>query len=174
MPVRLLVVALLFLALPFDARAQIWEGPLEIRLSPNAPGAGQSVDALLPVDGCFHGGPSYLPERTVVTRSGAAITMDLHAYWGIGCFSAGDPVMTWTVPVSLGTLAAGTYTLAARYIPVDLPGSPPFQELTRTVVVEGNAAVPLPLGSPAALGVLGGLLLLLAHRYLRIPERGRR
>ena len=171
MPMRLLVVTLLFLALPFDARAQFWDGPREIRLSPSHPGAGQSIDALLPVDGCYHSGPSYLPDRTVVTRAGGAITIDLPVYWGITCFAAGDPLMTWTVPVSLGTLAAGSYTVTARYSLVDLPTAPPLPELTRTFVVAGDAAVPAPLGNPAGMMVLGGILLMLGVRTLRARQR---
>lgn len=135
-----------------------WTGPLRIRFDDVAV-AGRPVHARLPGDGCYQGdAPHIEPERTVITRNGNAITLDLYSR-SLLCFSAGDPTGVWIHDQPLGTFEAGEYVVTARFRYHDSGNGEPFATLTAPLsVVGGTDAVTLDARSPWSLGLMIALL----------------
>lgn len=116
-----------------------WVGPLEIRFERPA-AAGQPVVALLPGDGCVVGGSGEAaidPARTVVSRSGNAVIVDLYSPLPL-CFSV-EPLGLWVYRQPLGTFAAGDYQVTVRFRYHDVGNGEPFATLSAPLVVAGGA-----------------------------------
>lgn len=116
-----------------------WVGPIEIRFESPAV-AGQAVVALLPSDGCLSNGTGYPaidPARTVITRTGNTVTLDLYSAVQM-CFSV-EPMGMWVHRQPLGTFAAGDYQVTVRFRYHDFGNGEPFATLTAPLAVAGSA-----------------------------------
>ena len=111
-------------------------------------------------------GPYYWPEKTVVTRVGQAITIELIALFPV-CPSAGDPEIPWPVLIPLGILPAGLSTVTARYIAPYYPPPPSYWELTRTFAVANKSVASVPTDNRIGLSLLASALLILSCCALR-------
>ncbi len=128
-----------------------WVGPLEIRfadsLVENSP-----ITAHVPSDGCMLGGPGVDPDMTTISRDESNVMIDFFSNV-IACFKV--PVTVFNFDQPLGSFAAGSYAVTARYHYIEDPDGSPFAVLSATMNVgRGN-------GSPSILPILSGRSLLL-------------
>jgi hypothetical protein len=145
-----------------------WVGPIEIH-APEFQSEDNLIAIDIPYDGCSYDDEALVsPWMRTVTRAGNEISVYAFSPQTV-CFSTGT-VAEWSYHLTLGRLAAGSYSVTVHYRDQYEPiASPSFLSLQTTLeVVRGTGvASALPSLSTVSAGLLAAMLAFAGMFYAR-------